>query len=363
MVGADKLDLLSRLQPLASLGVAGLRGLLPICRVHSFARNANPLASSDWYGQVIYLLQGELKLEMPDGSERVIVGGYEQGSFPLARCVRRPLRCKAITDIKLLAIDEDALDILLTWNQLAAPGEVARMVSNDAQDDNVVHTDWHLMSGMFSVVNLTQGAFANLPAANIQALLARFQRMKVRRGDAVIRQGDPGDYYYLIESGRCMVSRRVADSSVQLAELKEGDAFGEDALVADTVRNATVVMKTDGVLLRLARTDFNELLCAPLLRRVSADEAQRQVAAGAIWIDVRFPAEFQSDGYPDAINIPLNEIRQAARGLDPTREYVIYCQTGRRSSAAAFLLSKHGFHAALLDGGMRSRAEPMESVK
>jgi rhodanese-related sulfurtransferase len=179
----------------------------------------------------------------------------------------------------------------------------------------------------------------------------------------IIKQGDPGDYYYLIESGRCKVTRQVAGSSIQLAELKEGNAFGEEALVADTVRNATVVMKTDGVLLRLSKDDFNELLRAPLLQKVDGEEAGRRIANGAIWIDVRFPAEYRSDGFPGALNIPLNDIRQAQAALDPQMEYIVYCQTGRRSSAAAFLLSQRGFNAALLDGGMRAYANAMESVQ
>ena len=119
-------------------------------------------------------------------------------------------------------------------------------------------------------------------------------------------------------------------------------------------------MSTDGTLLRLSKKDFNQLLRAPLLQKVAGDEAARRVAGGATWIDVRFPAEYQSDGYPGAINIPLNDIRQASATLDPTKEYIVYCQTGRRSSAAAFLLSQRGFRAALLDGGMRARAGAME---
>jgi rhodanese-related sulfurtransferase len=219
-----------------------------------------------------------------------------------------------------------------------------------------------MMSGMFAVENLTVGSFASLPPANIQSLLAKFNRVPVKRGDTIVKQGDPGDYYYLIERGRCKVSRLVAGSPVQLAELKEGDAFGEEALVADTVRNATVAMSTDGVLLRLSKQDFDQLLLAPLLQKVDGAEGDRRVAAGAIWIDVRFPAEYQSDGYPGAINIPLNDIRQASAALDPTKQYIVYCQTGRRSSAAAFLLSQRGLHAALLDGGMRARAGTMESA-
>lgn len=214
---------------------------------------------------------------------------------------------------------------------------------------------------MFAVDNLTVGAFASLPPANIQALLAKFVRVPAKRGETIIRQGDPGDFYYLIESGRCKVSRMVAGASVQLAEIKEGDAFGEEALVADTVRNATVVMNTDGMLLRLSKQDFNRLLLAPLLQKVAGEEAERRIAAGAQWIDVRFPAEYQSDGYPGAINIPLNDIRPASAALDPDIEYIVYCQTGRRSSAAAFLLSQRGLHATLLDGGMRAHAGILES--
>lgn len=354
-----RLPRLSRLQPLAVLSESRLRELLPICQLYSFLRNSNPLAGSNGYGQVRYLLQGEMKLEMLDGSERVLVGGCEQGSLPLPRCVPHPLRCKAITDVELLSVDEDALDILLTWNQLAT----ADAVRSSGSKVETELTDWHLMSGMFSVVNLTQGAFASLPAANIQTLLARFERIKVGRGETVIRQGDPGDYYYLIESGRCSVIRQVAGATLPLAELKAGDAFGEEALVADTIRNATVSMKTAGVLLRLARSDFDQLLRAPLSQCVALDEARRRVAAGATWVDVRFAAEFRHDGFPGAINIPLNEIRQAAAGLDPQRDYVVYCQSGRRSSAAAFLLSQRGLHATWLAGGMRARIESMESVQ
>jgi len=274
---------------------------------------------------------------------------------PVASGGKLPRTSKAITDVELLSLKEDTLDIVVTWNQLAAPSERAHGASEQ--------TDWRQMSGMFAVDNLTVGAFASLPPANIQALLAKFTRIPAKRGQVIIKQGDPGDCYYLIESGRCKVSRLVAGSSVQLAELKEGNAFGEEALVADTVRNATVTMNTDGMLLGLSKEDFNQLLCAPLLQKVTGDEAERRIAAGATWIDVRFPAEFLSDGYPGAINIPLNDIRQASAALDPAKEYIVYCQTGRRSSAAAFLLSQRGFNAVLLDGGMRGRAGVMESVE
>ena len=354
MTDAVSVDLLAHLQPLMSLGSEGLRELLPRCRMQGFARSTDPFHDADWSGQVADLVRGQLWVKLPDGTSRVLVGGHELTASPVARGGNAPRESKAITEVELLSLDEDTLDIVMTWNQLATPCESTKEADQ---------TDWRMMSGMFAVDNLTVGTFASLPPANIQALLARFRRVPAKRGETIIKQGDPGDYYYLIESGRCKVSRLVAGSPVQLAELKEGDAFGEDALVADTVRNATVTMNTDGALLRLSKQDFNQLLMAPLLLRVSGDEAAKRVAGGAVWIDVRFPAEYQNDGYPGALNIPLNDIRQASAALDPAKEYIVYCQTGRRSSAAAFLLSQRGFHAVLLDGGMRARAGAMESVE
>jgi CRP-like cAMP-binding protein len=354
MAGLD-VQQLSRLHPLNSLGPESLKELLPICQLDKFARNADPFHATDWTGRIVYLLRGQLKVEQEEGSERVLVGGHEQSNAPLLRGSAGQRSAKAITDVDIVSIPEDPLDIVLTWDQLAT--------SNEHASDSAEQTDWRMMSGMFAVTNLTDGVFSSMPPEHIHALLQRFQRMPAKRGETVIRQGDPGDFYYLIESGRCKVSRLVAGTAVQLAELKEGDAFGEEALVADAARNATVTMKTDGALLRLAKSDFVELLRAPLLQKLTFSEADQRVAAGAIWIDVRFPAEYQYDGYPGAINIPLNDIRQAASSLDPAKAYIVYCQTGRRSSAAAFLLSQRGVHAALLAGGMKARAGAMESVE
>jgi len=205
---------------------------------------------------------------------------------------------------------------------------------------------------MFSVSSLKYGAFSQLPPAHVNELLRRFERINVTKGDAVIREGAEGNFYFVIETGRCKVERMIGGVSMLLAELKSGDAFGEEALVSEAKRNATVTMKTDGVLLRLSRKDFAELLREPLLHRISAEEARDKVANGAQWVDVRYPSEYQYDKLAGAINIPLSEIRNAFGVLDKGKEYVFYCQSGRRSAAAAFLLAQRGYRAFLLEGGL-----------
>ena len=80
--------------------------------------------------------------------------------------------------------------------------------------------------------------------------------------------------------------------------------------------------------------------------------AAGRIEAGAVWLDVRYPSEYQYDKLPGAINVPLNEVRNMFAVLDRTREYVVYCQSGRRSSAAAFLFAQRGFRVSLLEGGL-----------
>lgn len=334
---------LIRLSPLSGLGQESLRQLASLGKVERIPRTGRRLDFS-WGRKVVYLLKGELKLDLPDGSMRLLVGGYDDALLPLVRGDQRPAGAKAVTDIALLWFDENALDILVTWDQAAHPLAVQK---------NGDVSDWRSLSGIFDARKLTLGAFANLPAANIESLLTCFQHQAVKRGEVVVRQNEPGDYYYVIERGRALVTREVAGAQVELAELDAGAAFGEEALIAETTRNATVTMLTDGELLRLDNADFVRLLREPLLQRIDAAEAERRVAAGALWLDVRFPAEYREDGLPGAINIPLNELRDALPNLATDREYVVYCQTGRRSSAAAFLLSQRGVHASLLEGGLK----------
>jgi rhodanese-related sulfurtransferase len=335
---------LRQFQPLASLPEATLHQMAPHCHIERVARNLDPFRLRDWRGQVIYLLKGELKLESADGGVRVLVGGLDEALLPLMPDDISRLAGRAITDIELLCVEENSLDIAVTWQQLMMPAGTASAATG---------ADWRSSSGMFALHDLTQGAFSALPPAHIQVLLGRFQEIKVGRGQVIVREGDLGDYYYLIESGRCLVTRLQGGAPVVVAELEAGATFGEEALVSESLRNATVSMETDGVLLRLAKADFVELLREPLLKRLDPAGVRRKIAEGALWLDVRLPVEWRHDGLPGSINIPLSELRQDYRQLDADKEYVVYCQTGRRSSAAAFLLGQRGIRANLLQGGLR----------
>ena len=339
---------LAHLAPLAGLSPERLAELAGMAVVQRAPRGSDPLAERLQAPQSIFLMEGELLLAFEGGGTLVLVGGSEETRQALNRQKQRIARSKAITDVDLLAVEDDVLDILATWDQVAAAGAEASTMGR------AVRSDARLVTGAFSLGNLRSGAFAQLPVAHIDELLKRFERVKTARGQAVIREGDEGDYYYVVESGRFQVERLVGGAKVVLAELKSGDAFGEEALVSEAKRNATVVSLGDGELLRLDRKDFNQLLREPLLRRMGFEEATEKVRRGALWLDVRYPSEYQYDKLPGAINVPLAEVRNMFEVLDRSKEYVAYCQSGRRSAAAAFLFAQRGFKVWLLEGGLRT---------
>jgi rhodanese-related sulfurtransferase len=93
------------------------------------------------------------------------------------------------------------------------------------------------------------------------------------------------------------------------------------------------------------------------MRRLDSREGADRVRNGALWLDVRYPSEYQHDKLPGALNVPLGEVRNMFAVLDRGRDYIVYCQSGRRSAAAAFLFAQRGFRVWLLEGGLKGAAE------
>jgi rhodanese-related sulfurtransferase len=338
---------LARLDPLGSLTHDRLHELAEVARLETAPRGSDALAGRSGAGRSLFLLRGELLLMFEGGGTLVVVGAMGDGRYPVNRRSPAVARSRAISEVELLSIDDEVLDILVTFDQVAAGVAAA-----DSAMGQAVRSDASVGRGIFSLANLRHGVFARLPAARIEELLGRFERVAAQRGDVLVREGEEGDFYYVIEAGRCRVERTVGGVIVALAELKNGDAFGEEALAAETRRNATVSMASDGKLLRLGKQDFKELLAEPLLQRLSYAAALERVARGALWLDVRYPSEYRYDRLPGAQNVPLNEVRNSYPVLERAREYIVYCQSGRRSSAAAFLLAQRGFRVSLLEGGL-----------
>jgi rhodanese-related sulfurtransferase len=113
-------------------------------------------------------------------------------------------------------------------------------------------------------------------------------------------------------------------------------------------------MTTDGAIMRLGKEDFKRLLNEPMLDWISMAEAEDIIKGGGKWLDVRLPSEFENDHLNGAINIPLYFIRLKMSTLDENTNYILCCDTGRRSSAGAYILSERGYKAYVLRDGINS---------
>ena len=296
----------------------------------------------------VYLIEGEIELTDANGQKLVVKAGSDVAKHPVANNQPRKHTAVAKTPCKVTRIDSDLLDILLTWDQMSGieVGEITVTEEEEAGDGE----DW-----MTRI--LQSKAFLQVPPSNIQAIFMRMQEVPVRNGDVIIKQGDDGDFYYIIKNGKCKVTRTSkTGSELTLATLGDGDAFGEEALLSEAKRNANIIMTTDGVLMRLSKEDFNSLLKEPMLSWVTSAEGDKMVASGeAVWVDVRLESEHKNNGIAGSINIPLFMLRMKADSLDPGKKYILYCDTGRRSSAGAFLLSERGLQTYCLKGGLNER--------
>jgi len=290
-----------------------------------------------------WLIAGLVELREGDSTVAMIRGGTAEARNPLSPKLPRKMTARAVDPIEYLALDSELLDMMITWDQTGTY-EVAEL---QAHLTGTVGDDW------MTTLLQTQ-TFHRIPPANIQAIFMRMQRMNCREGEIIIQQGAEGDFFYAIVSGKCLVTRETPlnRGGLKLAELTVGDTFGEEALISEAKRNATVTMLTDGVLMRLNKKDFRELMNEPLVQWIDYPMARDVIARGGHWLDVRLPSEHQNLAIEGSLNVPLYFIRLKISTLDRTRPYVVYCDTGRRSSAAAFILVERGFDAYVLRGGL-----------
>lgn len=73
-------------------------------------------------------------------------------------------------------------------------------------------------------------------------------------------------------------------------------------------------------------------------------------------LDVREPVELAVETVPEALNIPLGELRQRLGELPRDREIHVICRSGQRAYYATRILLQHGFKAKNISGGMLSLA-------
>lgn len=336
-------DLLKTFSPLDGLKRDNLAALARKVQLRELSPGQVLFKEGDTEKRTFYVVSGILELIDQGKVVETVEGGTDPARMPVSPIFPRRYSGRARDRVNFISIDSDLLDVMLTWDQTGTY-EVSDLQGNAAPAGD----DWMTML-------LQTKAFHKIPPANIQAIFMRMQQINYKTGDVILKQSTEGDYFYVLTRGQAIVTREtpLSKEGIKLAELKVGDTFGEEALISDTKRNATVTMATDGSVMRLGKEDFKKLLNEPMLDWVTTEQADELVKNGAQWLDVRLPSEFDNYHKDGAINIPLYFIRLKINTLDPDLKYIVCCDTGRRSSAGAYILNERGYQAYVLRDGIK----------
>tara|TARA_R110002072_G_scaffold178580_1_gene334607 strand:- start:13831 stop:15678 length:1848 start_codon:yes stop_codon:yes gene_type:complete len=350
MVSPPNIELASILKtliPINNLSKDNIELIVSGSNVKAVPKDRIVFSEGDNDDYAFYLLKGELKLISTDNTDFRIYSGTDGARYPLAQFQPRQYTARAEDDSLILCIDKTLLDSLLIGNDVGIascnPGLEVNDIGSDGDEDWMTRI---LQSPLYN----------NISVENIQKIFSKIESINVSEGDVIVNQGDNGDYYYIIQSGRCQISRRPTPTAqdINLAQIREGDAFGEEAIIANTKRNASVTMLTNGRLMRLSKDDFVELILFSILQKVDFETAQAIEKEGAIWLDVRFPDEYQDYSVEGSINIPLNILRLQLGKLDRTKQYITCCDTGSRCAIAAYILAQHGYDVYQLNSGLKT---------
>lgn len=329
-------ELLQSFTPFDNLSPEYLDKALAKVAVREYLKGAQIFTQGERTDDSFFLLKGKVELLESNYCTHQVNTDSEQSRFALNQCNPHQASAVAKSRVQVLTIEREFLDLLLTWSQsgeYSLTGLQDHHIDVDGEDDGV---DW--MSNLLRSPLLQQ-----VPPANIQQLFAHFETLEFDAGAVVIREGDAGDYFYVIESGSAQVTSKGSNSSV---ELIAGQYFGEEALVGETLRNATVTMMSSGKLMRLNKAAFTTLLQEPVLRYISFDD----IAApeGGQVVDVRLPIEFRQNSVPGSVNLPLGRLRKQLQQFSQGQRLVVTDDGGHRSQVAAHLLCQAGFDSYIL---------------
>lgn len=274
----------------------------------------------------------------------VIGSGESFGEMALLTCAVRSSSVRAITGVALYRLPKKEFEEAIL-RESTLDDETRDKARTYAQFDKLK----------------SYQPFELLPAQKMCQLLDRLQVRRYAPGEKIVVQGEKGDTYYIIKSGKVAVLKQKDDAEAKkVAELGEGEAFGEEALIREDPRNATCQALEETTVLSLSKKDFNDIMRSSFLEfSFPEDFPPENYLAEYVFIDARIPPEYEEQHISGAVNIPVEVLRQRSATFDRSRHYITYCLNDSRGMVAAFLMKNRGFDARCLRGGIGGWEGPL----
>ncbi len=336
--------IIRKLIPLATLPNAQFNALCVKIAVEEI-HDGFLFEKGDSAAHLVYLIKGQVTLQSAGLVVDVIAASSESARFALAHQIPRKIDAFANGNVRYLRLDADMFKNL---PPLADKEDNSYMLTDETEEDP---DDW--MTAL-----LRSPIFQRLPPANLQKILMSLEAVYFKKGETLLEQGGTGDYYYLIKNGQCLLTRKPSPNAkeIKLAQLGNGDTFGEDSLLSGAPRNVTITALTDIVLLRLDKKQFVSLIKEPSLKFVDYPGLQEAVRQGTVLLDVRSQDDYEDHHIEGSISAPFFSLRMQLKTLSHDKSVIVVCRDGKVSEAAAFLLLRNKIGAMILKGGMESLA-------
>lgn len=287
--------------------------------------------------QSMYLLKGVIEIRESFFSRQQFQATEHRARYPIEESIATHAAARAKSEVQILAFNRDYVDYLLARSE-TRENNVAVLTTQEFSVPPA-DSDW--------MWNLSQSPlFANLPPSNIQHILSAFDDLPLLAGTQIINKGDQGEYFYVIKEGRVKIVLDKNDN--EFVVRAQGDYFGEDALMSDDLRSADVFMQTDGVLARLSKQRFKDLVQSAEIEMLDPKDAKKLLSdpgKNCCLLDIRMQEEFSHQHQSGSQNIPLASLRQQIPNLDYNTTYLLTAEGGRRSALAAQWMRQSGFNS------------------
>ncbi len=292
-------------------------------------------------GSFYFVCTGEVEITKKtdfEQSAKVASAGAGESFGEMALLTNLPRSCTvtAKTDVTLSKIKKDDFEEIVSLDTV-----FSNMLQRKARD----HADFNILK--------TLQPLALIEPEKMLALISVMQEKTFAPGENIIAQGDKGDAYYIVKSGRAAVFQQKGDNEPeQVAELKSGEGFGEEAIIRMKPRNATIKAIEETTVLSLDKPTFEKILRKAFIENAFSEDIDEEDRDKYVYIDARVPPEYEEEHIANAINIPIEILRTKFGELDKSKEYFTYCTNDSRGMTAAFLMKSMGYNVQALRGGL-----------
>ncbi|MCK5897757.1 MAG: cyclic nucleotide-binding domain-containing protein [Methylococcales bacterium] len=295
----------------------------------------------DSHNELIYLLEGSVSLEAGELKLEMITAGSESAKFAVAHQLPRKIDAFAQGDVRFLRLDAVFITSIDTKDaEKKAYYEIQKAKKADSED---------CKSTLFMIPVIRA-----LSPIYLRKISEALEEISVEKDEIVIEQGGIGQYFYLIKKGECLVSYKSSEhaKSIKVEKLDVWNTFGDMAMILGEPYAETITALFNMQLLQIRKDKFLKLIKEPSLTFIDFIELELWQDKGAVLLDIRSVDEYDDLHLPTALNVPLFSLGMHLRLLAKNQHYIIVCEDGKASEAAAFLMKKHGFDVKIIRNGL-----------